>query len=173
MVYGDKSIFAKAFERLAYAFTKAVMPCKTKVQHNNQLEMYYVSLGIPVRNIEQHLKDKGFDVSVSHPEDGTTVFTAKLKEPLFTEEEFLAWKGKLIAENKTAKENNVVVKEVIKEQSDTISHSDNDNSGAFTENTFYKMIVDDILNQQLSEYTPMMALNYLSELQKRIRNERI
>ena len=34
-----------------------------------------------------------------------------------------------------------------------------------------KAVIDDIMSQQLSNYTPMQALNYLNSLQERIKNE--
>lgn len=158
-VHGNKSIFANAYERSAFALIKTVKKLQTRVLYNDKLKMRYVAVGIPANNVEKYLKGAGYTVSVSHPDDGTTLYVAKLKEPLFSEEEFLEWKNDQLAKKADPGTTDVIPESVNKDKDQ--------------KSMLYESVINDILEQQLSEYTPMMALNYLSNLQKRIRDDRL
>lgn len=167
-VYGNRSIFAYAYERSAYAFVKAVRGFKAKTLHNGDLNFNYITIGIPADKVEKYLRGK-YPVKVDHPEDGMTIFVAQLPEHLFSEEEFQQWKSKVMQENKKKKISTPAVRPNDQTLSDSVPEAPANLPIPLTLNT----IIQDVLEQQLNEYTPMMAFNYLSQLQKRLRNARI
>lgn len=177
-IYGDKGIFVHAYEQSAYAMTKAVKVLQTKVQYNRQLKMQYVSVGLPEKSIAKCLMDAGLNFGETKPEEDVTLYEVRLDSPLFTEDEFLTWKRQLIEKEAATQNKN--------KQEDTDSNTENmvpaevpseePKENVCKTDVFHQSvmsIMEDILSLQLADYTPMMALNYLSQLQKQIRDERI
>lgn len=189
-VYGDKGSFVHMYERSAMAFCKAVRPFKVRVQNNRDLGLRYVFVGIPADKIENYLKGR-LEYKVDYPEEGAKIYVARLTAPIFSEEEYLQWKLSMIENydrEKTAKSGKKQTPankkdlpaasqhqtSLSEKQDNTPDHiagnPENIAESADKKTAFSNSILEEILTLQLSEYTPMKALNYLNSLQQRIRN---
>ena len=157
-IYANKGVFAYAYERSAYALIKSVKAFQVKVQYNRQLKMNYLSVGVNAKSITRYFEDKyKLTEEKFENEENLTVFKVELPLPLFSEEEFQKWKKETVS--RLTKENFQSYNHI-----PTMEQTDH--------NSFYKSVIDDIMSQQLSNYTPMMAMTYLNELQQKIRNGR-
>ena len=196
-LYEGKGIFVSAFERSAFALTLDVKTFEPNVFHNGQLKMKYISIGIPKKNIKQYLAK--YKYSTDEPEPDLTVYVVRLDKPLFTEEEFQKWKESVIVnkfdENvrkQGKKENPYIIdcKNIGKSddsQTAVIPSSVSTEAPALspevapvTEESgldnadrerlaFLEGVASDILAIQVQDFSPMKALNYLSDLQNKIR----
>ena len=196
-IYEDKGIFAHAYERSAFALTLDVKTFEPNVAHNGKLKMKYISVGIPKASLKQYLAK--YKYSTDKPEEDLTVYVVRLDKPLFTEEEFQKWKELVIVnkfdENvrkQGKKENPYII------DCKNIGKSD-DSQTAVTPSSvsteapalspevppvteesgldsadkerlaFLEGVASDILAIQVQDFSPMKALNYLSDLQNKIR----
>ena len=196
-LYESKGIFVSAFERSAFALTLDVKTFEPNVAHNGTLKMKYISVGIPKASLKQYLAK--YKYSTDKPEEDLTVYVVRLDKPLFTEEEFQKWKDLVIVnkfdENvrkQGKKENPYII------DCKNIGKSD-DSQTAVTPSSvsteapalspevppvteesgldsadkerlaFLEGVASDILAIQVQDFSPMKALNYLSDLQNKIR----
>ena len=196
-IYEDKGIFAHAYERSAFALTLDVKTFEPNVAHNGTLKMKYISVGIPKASLKQYLAK--YKYSTDKPEEDLTVYVVRLDKPLFTEEEFQKWKELVIvnkfdenARKQGKKENPYIIdcKNIGKSddsQTAVIPSSVSTEAPALspevapvTEESgldsadrerlaFLEGVASDILAIQVQDFSPMKALNYLSDLQNKIR----
>ena len=196
-IYEDKGIFAHAYERSAFALTLDVKTFEPNVAHNGTLKMKYISVGIPKASLKQYLAK--YKYSTDKPEEDLTVYVVRLDKPLFTEEEFLKWKELVIVnkfdENvrkQGKKENPYIIdcKNIGKSDDSQTAVTPSSVSteapalspevSPVTEESgldsadkerlaFLEGVASDILAIQVQDFSPMKALNYLSDLQNKIR----
>lgn len=196
-IYEDKGIFAHAYERSAFALTLDVKTFEPNVAHNGKLKMKYISVGIPKASLKQYLAK--YKYSTDKPEEYLTVYVVRLDKPLFTEEEFQKWKDLVIVnkfdENvrkQGKKENPYIIdcKNIGKSDDSQTAVTPSSVSteapalspevAPVTEGSgldsadrerlaFLEGVASDILAIQVQDFSPMKALNYLSDLQNKIR----
>lgn len=196
-IYEDKGIFAHAYERSAFALTLDVKTFEPNVAHNGTLKMKYISVGIPKASLKQYLAK--YKYSTDKPEEDLTVYVVRLDKPLFTEEEFQKWKDLVIVnkfdENvrKHGKKENPYIIDcknigksddsqtaVIPSSVSTEAPALSPEVAPVTEESgldsadrerlaFLEGVASDILAIQVQDFSPMKALNYLSDLQNKIR----
>ncbi len=194
-LYEGKGIFVSAFERSAFALTLDVKTFDPNVFHNGQLKMKYISIGIPKKNIKQYLAK--YKYSTDEPEPDLKVYVVSLEKPLFTENEFQKWKDSVIvnkfdenARKKGKKENPYIIdcKNVGKSDGNATVVDSTPVAATLTSETptstpvyippvqekpvtdCLDAVIDEILSIQIQDFSPMMALNYLSELQNKLRD---
>ena len=95
---------------------------------------------------------------------------------MFNEEDFQVWKGIQIANSQVWKEKNKIATpspKTNKQKTDIVSDSNETDTKIQERLAFCESILTDILEQQLANYTPMDAIIYLSNLQSKIRDERV
>lgn len=129
-------------------------------------------MGFPKNSISSYINHSDFTYSKKE-EGNLLIHTLIRKNPTdFPEEKYNEWKNKAIEANLQKQENkqrkNEVQSSVTTQDSIQETPDDTPNNG-----TDYKIkaVIGDIMSQQLSNYTPMQALNYLNSLQERIKNE--
>lgn len=196
-IYEDKGIFAHAYERSAFALTLDVKTFEPNVAHNGTLKMKYISVGIPKASLKQYLAK--YKYSTDKTEEDLTVYVVRLDKPLFTEEEFQKWKELVIVnkfdENVRKhgkKENPYIIdcKNIGKSDDSQTAVTPSSVSteapalspevAPVTEGSgldsadrerlaFLEGVASDILAIQVQDFSPMKALNYLSDLQNKIR----
>ena len=166
-MYEDGSEFIKAFERSAYMLCRSFKPMEPLVYNNKEYGGMYVKIGYSKKSVEKYTSHPDYDYS--RQEDGDLIIhRLKRKQPMdFPEDDYAEWKNKAVASKSECKEkggrrspivpNTTMVEEPVHEPEPSI-------------NAEAKIILADILAQQLSNFTPMQALNYLNSLQERIRN---
>ena len=172
-MYEDGSKFVRALERSAYMFCQVFKPFTT-VTSNNKEYGAYVYIGFNKEQLERFTShpDYVYDKKV----DGTvTIHTLTRKTPMdFPEEEYIRWKDKaLAAKDKKPQKEASSVPENVHARQDEHPQESTPASAETTADAATSLIIADIMSQQLSNYTPMQALNYLNSLQERIRHERI
>ena len=196
-IYEDKGIFAHAYERSAFALTLDVKTFEPNVAHNGTLKMKYISVGIPKASLKQYLAK--YKYSTDKPEEDLTVYVVRLDKPLFTEEEFQKWKELVIVnkfdENvrkQGKKENPYIIdcKNIGKSDDSQTAVTPSSVSteapalspevAPVTEGSgldsadrerlaFLEGVASDILAIQVQDFSPLKALNYLSDLQNKNR----
>ena len=196
-IYEDKGIFAHAYERSAFALTLDVKTFEPNVAHNGTLKMKYISVGIPKASLKQYLAK--YKYSTDKTEEDLTVYVVRLDKPLFTEEEFQKWKELVIvnkfdenARKQGKKENPYIIdcKNIGKSDDSQTAVTPSSVSteapalrpevAPVTEESgldsadrerlaFLEGVASDILAIQVQDFSPMKALNYLSDLQNKIR----
>lgn len=172
IMYEDASKFIKVYERSAFMFVQTFKPMEALVYNNKEYGGPYVMMGFPKNSISSYINHSDFTYSKKE-EGNLLIHTLIRKNPTdFPEEKYNEWKNKAIEANLQKQENkqrkNEVQSSVTTQDSIQETPDDTPNNG-----TDYKIkaVIDDIMSQQLSNYTPMQALNYLNSLQERIKNE--
>lgn len=172
VMYEDASKFIKVYERSAFMFVLTFKPMEALVYNNKEYGGPYVMMGFPKNSISSYINHSDFTYSKKE-EGNLLIHTLIRKNPTdFPEEKYNEWKNKAIEANLHKQENkqekNEVQSSVTTQDSIQETPDNTPNNG-----TDYKIkaIIDDIMSQQLSNYTPMQALNYLNSLQERIKNE--
>ena len=197
-IYEDRGIFAHAFERSAFALTLDVKTFEPNVAHNGTLKMKYISVGIPKANLKQYLAKYKYstdkpeqDVTVYVVRLEKPLFTEeefqKWKESVIVHkfDEKVRKQGK--------KENPYIIDCKNIGKSDDGQTAETPSSPVSTETpapcpeaapvaiasgldsanrerlAFLEGVASDILAIQVQDFSPMKALNYLSDLQNKIR----
>lgn len=196
-IYEDKGIFAHAYERSAFALTLDVKTFEPNVAHNGTLKMKYISVGIPKASLKQYLAK--YKYSTDKPEEDLTVYVVRLDKPLFTEEEFQKWKDLVIVnkfdENvrKQGKKGNPYIIDcknigksddsqtavtpssvsteapALSPEVSPVTEESGLDSADKERLAFLEGVASEILAIQVQDFSPMKALNYLSDLQNKIR----
>lgn len=172
IMYEDASKFIKVYERSAFMFVLTFKPMEALVYNNKEYGGPYVMIGFPKNSISSYINHSDFTYSKKE-EGNLLIHTLIRKNPTdFPEEKYNEWKNKAIEANLQKQENkqrkNEIQSSVTTQDSIQETPDDTPNNG-----TDYKIkaVIGDIMSQQLSNYTPMQALNYLNSLQERIKNE--
>lgn len=172
VMYEDASKFIKVYERSAFMLGLTFKPMEALVYNNKEYGGPYVMMGFPKNSISSYINHSDFTYSKKE-EGNLLIHTLIRKDPTdFPEEKYNEWKNKAIEANLKKRENKQKINEgqssVTTQDSIQYTPDDTPNNG-----TDYKIkaVIDDIMSQQLSNYTPMQALNYLNSLQERIKNE--
>lgn len=171
-MYEDGSEFIKVYERSAFMLGQTFKPMEALIYNNKEYGGPYVKVGFPKKRISAYISHPDFTYSKKE-EGNLLIHTLIRKDPTdFPEEKYNEWKNKAIEANLKKQDNkqkkNEVQSSVTTQDSIQETPDDTPNNG-----TDYKIkaVIDDIMSQQLSNYTPMQALNYLNSLQERIKNE--
>ena len=197
-IYEDKGIFAHAYERSAFALTLDVKTFDPNVSHNGKLKMKYVSVGIPKASLKQYLAKYKYstdkpeaDVVVYVVRLEKPLFTEeefqKWKESVIVNkfDEKARRQGKKgnpyiidcknigkSDDSQTAVTPSSSVSSETPAQSPEIAPVANESGldNADKERlAFLEGVASDILAIQVQDFSPMKALNYLSDLQNKIR----
>lgn len=166
ILYEDGSKFIKALERSAFMFCRNIKPFIPVVKNNKEYGDSYITIGFQKEHLEKYINLDGYKY-IREESDKVIVHKLLKEEPVtFPEASFEEWKNKAIAaandkrtENRTQKTEN---------DNTTLTPQVPLKTGAVE--TERKLIIADIMQQPLADYTPMRALNYLNSLQERIRN---
>ena len=197
-LYEGKGIFVSAFERSAFALTLDVKTFEPNVFHNGQLKMKYISIGIPKKNIKQYLAKYKYTTDEPEPDLKVYVvrldkplFTEeefqKWKESVIVNkfDEKVRKQGKKenpyiidcknigkSDDSQTAVTPSSSVSTEAPVQSPEVA-SVTEESGLDSADkerlAFLEGVASDILAIQVQDFSPMKALNYLSDLQNKIR----
>ena len=89
----------------------------------------------------------------------------------FPEESFKDWKNKAVADKKDKKDKQD--KPLVEDGACTKVEEEISSPTNLSMETKRRLVIADIMQQPLADYTPMRALIYLNSLQERIRNEGI
>ena len=166
-LYEDGSKFIKAHERSAYMFCQVFKPMVRMVSNNKEYGGPYVTIGFPKEQRERYASHEGY--TYSRRKDGNIVIhTFTRKEPVeFPEADFQAWKGKAVTDKagKKGRKQKPADDDIQTPPAEALP------AAATSADSSLKLIISDIMQQPLADYTPMRALNYLNTLQERIRNE--
>ncbi len=171
VMYEDGSEFIKAYERSAFMLCNVFKPMEPLVLNNKEYGGPYIKIGFPKNKISTYICHPDYDYH-KNDEGKVIVHTLIRKVPIdFPENGFLKWKDNaVVLRNSGVKKGNRMTgidKSIpLKEEAPGYSLQTTD-----CRDSKYKHIINDIMAQQLSNYTPMLALNYLNSLQERIKNE--
>ena len=86
-VYGNKGVFANAYERSAYAIHK-LFGTKPNVHFNSKLNTYYISVGIVNKQAKEKLESKFKELDVTNSDEGHTLYMANFSTSMFNEDKF-------------------------------------------------------------------------------------
>lgn len=168
VMYEDGSEFIKAFERSAFMLCRCFKPMEPLVYNNKEYGGMYVKVGYSKKSVARYTSHPDYDYS-KKDDNGVIIHRLTRKQGMeFPEEDFSRWKEKAIADKREKKD---------REKADATGTRNADavvpEQVSPSASSWEKLLISDIMAQQLSNYTPMMALNYLNSLQERIRNERL
>lgn len=185
-IYRDRGLFVHAYERSAFALCLEVKAFQTKVNYNSVLKMKYISVGVPVNSIEKYISKYKF--KTDELEENLKVYYIQLPLPLFSEEEFQKWKKEIIVADFDKNTRNGQSKPAIIDCGKVGEKKEDESGNASpavspqtpasvapedkgqSKTDAFGDIIDDILAVQIQDFSPMMALNYLSELQNKLRD---
>ena len=168
ILYEDGSKFIKALERSAYMFCQVFKPLVPLSYNNREYGGPYVTIGFPKDQLEKYTAPEGY--IYNRKESGNIIIHSLTRMyPIeFPEERFEDWKNKAIADKKDKKDNPLVEDGTCTKVEEGLSSPTN-----LSMETKRRLVIADIMQQPLADYTPMRALIYLNSLQERIRNEGI
>ena len=138
VLYNDGGLFFCLIERSAYAFFSRIRPLKVRVKNLKGLKTPYVSIGVPVAKINEYLR--GMD---SHTDCNGNIVVS-LMEPI-DEKAFHAWKCHVINQKEGLIDNNL--NEI---------------------NKIVESFVDDIVNLDIANMSPMEAMRYLACMKNKL-----
>lgn len=170
-LYEDGSKFIKALERSAYLFCQVFKPLVPLSYNNREYGGSYVTIGFPKDQLEKYITLEGY--IYNRKEDGNIVIHSLIRtDPIdFPEKDFEDWKNNAIIDKKEKKEKSN--KASLEEKPCTKVQEDSSSPVNLSLETKRRLVIADIMQQPLADYTPMRALIYLNSLQERIRNEGI
>ena len=170
-LYEDGSKFIKALERSAYLFCQVFKPLVPLSYNNREYGGSYVTIGFPKDQLEKYITPEGY--TYNRKEDGNIVIHSLIRtDPIdFPEKDFEDWKNNAIMDKKEKKEKSN--KPSLEDKPCTKVQEDYSSPINFSLETKRRLVIADIMQQPLADYTPMRALIYLNSLQERIRNEGI
>ena len=170
-LYEDGSKFIKALERSAYLFCQVFKPLVPLSYNNREYGGSYVTIGFPKDQLEKYITPEGY--TYNRKEDGNIVIHSLIRtDPIdFPEKDFEDWKNNAIMDKKEKKEKSN--KPSLEDKPCTKVQDDYSSPINLSLETKRRLVIADIMQQPLADYTPMRALIYLNSLQERIRNEGI
>lgn len=170
-LYEDGSKFIKALERSAYLFCQVFKPLVPLSYNNREYGGSYVTIGFPKDQLEKYIAPEGY--TYNRKEDGNIVIHSLIRtDPIdFPEKNFEDWKNNAIIDKKEKKEKSNKVS--LEDKPCTKVQEDSSSPVNLSLETKRSLVIADIMQQPLADYTPMRALIYLNSLQERIRNEGI
>lgn len=170
-LYEDGSKFIKALERSAFLFCQVFKPLVPLSYNNREYGGSYVTIGFPKDQLEKYITPEGY--TYNRKEDGNIVIHSLIRtDPIdFPEKDFEDWKNNAIMDKKDKKEKSN--KPSLEDKPCTKVQEDYSSPINLSLETKRRLVIADIMQQPLADYTPMRALIYLNSLQERIRNEGI
>ena len=170
-LYEDGSKFIKALERSAYLFCQVFKPLIPLSYNNREYGGSYVTIGFPKDQLGKYIAPDGY--TYNRKEDGNIVIHSLIRtNPIdFPEKDFEDWKNNAIIDKKEKKEKSN--KASLEDKPCTKVQEDSSSPVNLSLETKRRLVIADIMQQPLADYTPMRALIYLNSLQERIRNEGI
>jgi len=170
-LYEDGSKFIKVLERSAYLFCQVFKPLVPLSYNNREYGGSYVTIGFPKDQLEKYIAPEGY--TYNRKEDGNIVIHSLIRtDPIdFPEKDFEDWKNNAIMDKKEKKEKSN--KPSLEDKPCTKVQEDSSSPVNLSLETKRRLVIADIMQQPLADYTPMRALIYLNSLQERIRNEGI
>ena len=171
ILYEDGSKFIKALERSAYMFCQVFKPLVPLSYNNREYGGPYVTIGFPKDQLEKYTAPEGY--IYNRKESGNIIIHSLTRmSPIdFPEESFKDWKNKAVADKKDKKDKQD--KPLVEDGACTKVEEEISSPTNLSMETKRRLVIADIMQQPLADYTPMRALIYLNSLQERIRNEGI
>lgn len=162
-LYPEGSLFLNAFEKSAYAFCYHIKAFKVNVKTLKSLTTPFVSIGFPTSKKDEYLK--GYTTK-----NENDCIVIQLDEQI-DEKDFQKWKASIIEEYnlKNKNQENYENKNLLETQKATSFNERMEENV----NLSLRMFVKEIKELNLAMMTPMDSLNFLSDLQKRIKNSNL
>ena len=154
ILFNDRGLFYNVLERSAYAFHTRIRPFKVHIKTLKGLDDPFVSIGVPVDQIDTYLKSLNFTT------DGQGNVTAQLDKAI-DEKDFQEWKKHILDnynEKKEKAENTFILEEQIE---DTDKQE---------ENIILRQCFQEVKTLNIASMTPMEAMLYLNSLQQELKN---
>ena len=152
--YNDRGLFYNVLERSAYAFHTRIRPFKVHVKTLKGLDDPFVTIGVPVAQIDTYLKFLNFTT------DGQGNVTAQLDKAI-DEKDFQEWK-KHILDNYNEKKEKAEKTFVLEEQIEDTDKQE--------ENIILRQCFQEVKTLNIASMTPMEAMLYLNSLQQKLKN---
>lgn len=157
ILFNDRGLFYNVLERSAYAFHTRIRPFKVHIKTLKGLDDPFVSIGVPVDQIDTYLKSLNFTT------DGQGNVTAQLDKAI-DEKDFQEWKKHILDnynEKKEKAENTFILEEQIE---DTDKQE---------ENIILRQCFQEVKTLNIASMTPMEAMLYLNSLQQKLKNVKL
>lgn len=157
ILFYDRGLFYNVLERSAYAFHTRIRPFKVHVKTLKGLDSPFVSIGVPVAQINTYLKFLNFTT------DDQGNVTAQLDNAI-DEKDFQEWKNHIIDnynEKKEKTEKTFILEEQIE---DTYKQE---------ENIILRQCFQKVKTLNIASMTPMEAILYLDNLQHKLKNVKL
>ena len=154
ILFNDRGLFYNVLERSAYAFHTRIRPFKVHVKTLKGLDNPFVSIGVPVAQIDTYLKFLNFTT------DDQGNVTAQLDKTI-DEKDFQEWK-KLILDNYNDKKEKAEKTFILEEQIE--------NTDKQEENIILRQYFQEVKTLNIASMTPMEAMLYLNSLQQKLKN---
>ena len=154
ILFNDRGLFYNVLERSAYAFHTRIRPFKVHVKTLKGLDDPFVSIGVPVAQIDTYLKFLNFTT------DDQGNVTAQLDKAI-DEKDFQEWK-KHILDNYNDKKEKAEKTFILEEQIE--------NTDKQEENIILRQCFQEVKTLNIASMTPMEAMLYLNSLQQRLKN---
>lgn len=157
ILFYDRGLFYNVLERSAYAFHTRIRPFKVHVKTLKGLDGPFVSIGVPVAQINTYLKFLNFTT------DDQGNVTAQLDNAI-DEKDFQKWK-KHILYNYNEKKEKVEKTFILEEQIE--------NTDKQEENIILRQCFQEVKTLNVASMTPMEAMLYLNNLQQKLKNVKL
>ena len=156
ILFNDRGLFYNVLERSAYAFHTRIRPFKVHIKTLKGLNDPFVSIGVPVAQIDTYLKFLNFTT------DDQGNVTAQLDKAI-DEKDFQEWKKHFVEQKEKTSETIPVIDLHSDSQTETLNKQDDNTS--FVRNCFME-----VKTLNLASMTPMEAMLFLNDLQMKIKN---
>lgn len=158
-LYSDGGLFFHLYDHSAFAFCSRISQLKVHVKKLKAFSEPYLYIGFPVNKKDNYLS------SLNVIEDCASMVTIKL-DSLIDIDEYQTWKNNILLDDlksKNGKENNVKKMTVI--ESDVAAEHYIKNI-----DTQKEKLIDSVLKLNIASMTPMEAMVFLNDLQKKLRD---
>jgi len=156
-VYDEGGLFHNLYERSAYAFCRTIKECKVNIRSISYLEEPLAYIGVPTTRIANYLP-----MERAERIDGKC-YAIPLSEPI-DEDDFARWKSQAVKEHEE-RERRKVVKD---DERKAVNGETSDNANE-ADNIVIRHCVTRIRNLNMASMTPMEAMNFLHEMQEKLR----
>ena len=157
ILFNDRGLFYNVLERSAYAFHTRIRPFKVHVKTLKGLDNPFVSIGVPVAQIDTYLKFLNFTT------DDQGNVTAQLDKTI-DEKDFQEWK-KHILDNYNEKKEKAEKTFILEEQIEDTDKQE--------ENIILRQCFQEVKTLNIASMTPMETLLYLDNLQHKLKNVKL
>ena len=156
VLYPEGSLFLNAFERSAYAFCYCIKAFKVNVKMLKSLEEPCVNVGFPTSKLDEYFK--GYKI-----EKGDDCYIIPLDEEI-DEADFKLWKASIIEEYIQNQKGSEEDEKIQTKNTEFIQKEMNG------EMQVIQKCIKDIKELNMAMMTPMEAMNFLSNIQGRLKN---